>query len=215
MPRAVSVVPSSGSTAMSTLGGLPSPISSPLKSIGASSFSPSPITTIPSIGTVSSMIRMASTAAPSALSFSPRPTQRPAARAPASVTRTSSRARLRSGWDGSRTSCEITCSSASAAGSESSAGATSGSECRGRFSPTPAAALHGSEAARDEDPDAGKQGNPIADAQADLEAILGLGDDAVVGDQHERCGADDRGQLPPRPGEGMAADHDPGQDEGG
>ena len=29
-PRAVSVVPSSGSTAMSTTGGLPSPISSPL-----------------------------------------------------------------------------------------------------------------------------------------------------------------------------------------
>ena len=42
------------------------------------------------------------------------PTQRPAASAPASVTRTSSSARLRSGCEGSRTSCEITCSSASA-----------------------------------------------------------------------------------------------------
>src|SRR6478735_3114145 len=41
--------------------------------------------------------RMASTAAPSPPSLSPRPTQRPAAIAPASVTRTSSRARLRSG----------------------------------------------------------------------------------------------------------------------
>src|SRR5690349_22632018 len=40
---------------------------------------------------------MASTAAPSPPSLSPRPTQRPAAMAPASVTRTSSRARLRSG----------------------------------------------------------------------------------------------------------------------
>src|SRR6476619_8165160 len=41
--------------------------------------------------------RMASTAAPSALFLSPRPTQRPAAMAAASVTRTSSSARLRSG----------------------------------------------------------------------------------------------------------------------
>src|ERR1700761_2232609 len=41
--------------------------------------------------------RIASTAAPSPPSLSPRPTQRPAAMAPASVTRTSSRARLRSG----------------------------------------------------------------------------------------------------------------------
>ena len=97
MPLAQSVVPSSGSTAMSTRGGLPSPISSPLKSIGASSFSPSPITTIPSIGTVSISSRIASTAAPSAASFSPRPTQRAAASAAASVTRTSSSARLRSG----------------------------------------------------------------------------------------------------------------------
>src|SRR6476661_8934974 len=40
---------------------------------------------------------IASTAAPSALFLSPRPTQRPAAMAAASVTRTSSRARLRSG----------------------------------------------------------------------------------------------------------------------
>src|SRR6187399_656928 len=39
---------------------------------------------------------MASTAAPSPPSLSPRPTQRPAAIAAASVTRTSSRARLRS-----------------------------------------------------------------------------------------------------------------------
>src|SRR4029079_6097194 len=41
--------------------------------------------------------RMASTAAPSPPSLSPRPTQRPAPIAPDSVTRTSSRARLRSG----------------------------------------------------------------------------------------------------------------------
>ena len=51
-PRAVRVVPSMGSTAMSVSGGVPSPIFSPLKSIGALSFSPSPMTTIPSMGTL-------------------------------------------------------------------------------------------------------------------------------------------------------------------
>src|SRR5688572_22496116 len=86
-----------GSTAMSVWGGVPSPISSPLKSMGASSFSPSPMTTMPSIGTVSRTTRMASTAAPSAPSLSPRPIHRDAASAAASVTRTISMARLRSG----------------------------------------------------------------------------------------------------------------------
>src|SRR5438105_140045 len=52
---------------------------------------------MPSMRTVSSIRRIASTAAPSAASFSPRPTQRAAASAPYSVTRTSSMARLRSG----------------------------------------------------------------------------------------------------------------------
>src|SRR5687768_13131078 len=96
-PSEVSVVPSMGSTAMSTLGSAPSPMCSPLKSMGASSFSPSPMTTIPSMEMVLSTSRMASTAAPSAASLSPRPIQRPAAMAAASVTRTSSMARLRSG----------------------------------------------------------------------------------------------------------------------
>src|SRR4051794_5813212 len=65
--------------------------------MGASSFSPSPITTTPRIDTVPMSARMASTAAPSPPFLSPRPTHRPAAIAAASVTRTSSRARLRSG----------------------------------------------------------------------------------------------------------------------
>src|SRR5918996_627946 len=65
--------------------------------MGASSFSPSPITTMPSMGTLSSTMRIASTAAPSAPILSPRPIQRDAARAAASVTLTSSMARLRSG----------------------------------------------------------------------------------------------------------------------
>src|SRR3954469_2703356 len=97
MPFAVRRVPSSGSTATSTAGPWPSPTSSPLKSIGASSFSPSPITTTPSIETVSRIARMPSTAAWSAAILSPRPTQRPAPSAAASVTRTSSSARFRSG----------------------------------------------------------------------------------------------------------------------
>src|SRR5581483_3954567 len=55
------------------------------------------MTTTPDITTVSSIARMASTAAWSAAFLSPRPIQRPAPMAAASVTRTSSRARLRSG----------------------------------------------------------------------------------------------------------------------
>ena len=96
-PSAVGVVPSMGSTAISALGGVPSPIRSPLKSMGALSFSPSPMTTTPSMEMLDRTIRMALTAAPSAPSLSPRPIHRDAASAAASVTRTSSMARLRSG----------------------------------------------------------------------------------------------------------------------
>ena len=96
-PTLVNVVPSIGSTATSVSGPSPIPTRSPLNSIGASSFSPSPITTTPSIDTESIISRIASTAAWSAAILSPRPTQRPAARAAASVTRTSSIARFRSG----------------------------------------------------------------------------------------------------------------------
>src|SRR4051812_17563975 len=97
MPLAISVVPSTGSTATSQSGPSPLPTSSPLNSMGASSFSPSPITTTPRIDTVETSWRIASTAAPSPPILSPRPTQRPAAIAAASGTRTSSIARLRSG----------------------------------------------------------------------------------------------------------------------
>src|SRR3954470_23192763 len=55
------------------------------------------MTTTPFMLTVPISARMASTAAPSPPFLSPRPPQRPAAIAAASVTRTSSRARLRSG----------------------------------------------------------------------------------------------------------------------
>ena len=96
-PLEVSVVPSIGSTAMSTCGLEPSPTTSPLNSMGASSFSPSPMMTVPVMLTVPRIRRMASTAAPSAPSLSPRPTHLAAAMAAASVVRTSSMARLRSG----------------------------------------------------------------------------------------------------------------------
>ena len=97
MPLLISVVPSMGSTATSQSGPQPLPTFSPLNSMGASSFSPSPITTTPRIETVPMSWRIASTAAPSPPFLSPRPTQRPAAIAAASVTRTSSIARFRSG----------------------------------------------------------------------------------------------------------------------
>ena len=95
-PLAVMVVPSSGSSAISIFGPLPLPTFSPMNSIGASSRSPSPITTVPSIDMLLSAVRMASTAAWSAAFSSPRPIQRDAASAAASVTRTTSSARLRS-----------------------------------------------------------------------------------------------------------------------
>ena len=56
------------------------------------------MTTTPSIETESRTKRIASTAAWSAAILSPRPTQRAEASAAASVTRTSSSARLRSGF---------------------------------------------------------------------------------------------------------------------
>src|SRR5690606_38362381 len=57
-------------------------------------------TTVPFIATEEIITRIALTATPSAPFLSPRPTQRPAASAAASVTRTSSMARLRSGERG-------------------------------------------------------------------------------------------------------------------
>jgi hypothetical protein len=94
MPLAQSRVPSIGSTATSTAGPVPSPTSSPLNSIGAWSFSPSPMTTTPRMDTELISVRIAWTAAPSAPFLSPRPTQRAAAIAAASVTRASSSARF-------------------------------------------------------------------------------------------------------------------------
>ena len=99
-------VPSIGSTATSQAAPVPSPTSSPLNSIGAWSFSPSPMTTTPCIETELISIRIAFTAAPSAPFLSPRPTHRAAAIDAASVTRASSSARFRSGaWLGGSCAC--------------------------------------------------------------------------------------------------------------
>src|SRR3954453_2176705 len=86
--------------------------------------------------------------------------------------------------------------------------------CR-RFSPRAATSPDRSEASGYEDPDRGEERKEVADRQADLEPILGLVDDPVVGDQHERGEADDRCELPARPGRRVTPDHDPGEDEGG
>ena len=67
-----------------------------MNSIGASSRSPSPITTVPSMYSVLSAARIASTAAASAAFSSPRPTSVEAAIAAASVTRTISSTNTRS-----------------------------------------------------------------------------------------------------------------------
>ena len=87
---------------MSTLGPCLLPTFSPMNSIGASSISPSPITTVPSIGNLFSSRRMASTAAWSAAFSCPRPRKRADDTAARSVTRTISRVRMRSsknsGW---------------------------------------------------------------------------------------------------------------------
>ena len=91
IPDAVRVVPSTGSTATSTTIPFPVPTRSPLKSIGALSLAPSPITTKPSMSRVERWRRMPSTAAWSAASLSPRPSHRAAPIAAVSVTRTRSR----------------------------------------------------------------------------------------------------------------------------
>ncbi len=92
-PVAHRLVPSSGSTAMSTASPPCLPTFSPMKSMGASSRSPSPITIVPSTSTLSSSRRMASTAAASEPLRSPRPMVRADAIAARSTTLTNSNAR--------------------------------------------------------------------------------------------------------------------------
>ena len=81
---------------MSTVGPCLLPTISPINSIGASSRSPSPITMVPSMGSLLNSRRMASTAAWSAARSLPRPARRAAETAARSVTRTISRESTRS-----------------------------------------------------------------------------------------------------------------------
>jgi hypothetical protein len=81
---------------MSTFGPFLVPTISPMNSMGASSSSPSPITTVPSIGSLLSSRRIASTAAWSEAFSAPRPRRRAADTAARSVTRTISIERMRS-----------------------------------------------------------------------------------------------------------------------
>ena len=81
---------------MSTWGPDLLPTFSPMNSIGASSSSPSPITTVPSIGSLLSSRRIASTAAWSEALSLPWPRSRAADTAARSVTRTISIDRTRS-----------------------------------------------------------------------------------------------------------------------
>src|SRR5437764_2685538 len=158
--------------------------------MGASSFSPSPITTIPSIGTVSSISRIASTAAWSASSFSPRPTQRAAASAAASVTRTSSSARLRSGVEPERTSCEMTPTRVRLDGA-------------GGLADPPLTLLRAAEA-RTADHERRYERDPVAPVEADADLRLAgarLVDDSVVDDEDRGREAGHHRHLAGRPGQ--------------
>src|SRR3954468_14941262 len=164
--------------------------------MGASSFSPSPITTMPSIWTVSSISRMASTAAPSAFSFSPSPTQRAAASAPYSVTRTSSMARLRSGR----------------------APAASVISHHPRWLAAYASRLAHESAERDAR--AAHEPDPVTDLDRDVHVLRVVSawsseDDAVDEDQRERRDPHDHRHLPRPPGQVVAAGDDVGEDERG
>src|ERR1039458_1673438 len=94
-PVAQRLVPSRGSTAISTESApgwsLLAPTFSPMKSMGASSRSPSPMTMVPSMAMVSRHWRMDSTAAWSAVLGSPMPMVRAEAMALSYTTRRTSR----------------------------------------------------------------------------------------------------------------------------
>src|SRR3954452_24352700 len=146
--------------------------------------------------TVSSISRMASTAAPSADSFSPSPTQRAAASAPYSVTRTSSIARLRSG--------------------RAPEGSGMGLQHARRLAP--ADALRLAHEAAEGDAGGPRQPDPVADPDRDVDVVRVVAarpaeDDPVDQDQGERCDADDHRHLAGPPGELVAAGDDVGEDE--
>src|SRR5256714_2315144 len=144
------------------------------------------MTTTPSMCTECSRLRIASTAAWSAASLSPRPTSRAAASAAYSVTRTSSSARLRS----SRVADRV----------------VAPSDISGRPLDDPgrlARALGGRGAHRgaQEHEQRSEQRDEDADTQADeARHVPGLLDERVVADEPERGDRDHGGHLAARPG---------------
>src|SRR3954452_13952733 len=150
------------------------------------------MTTTPSMCTEPSRTRMASTAAWSAASLSPFPTRRADASAAASVTRTSSSARLRSGWVASSGVMALD-------GPRWLAWSLYRGGPRGR---------------PDEHQHAPQQGDEDADAQmGQARGLPRLVDERHVADEPD-CGyRADRRHLTPRPRQSVAAIDDPGEDQ--
>src|SRR5918994_4938766 len=187
------------------------------------------MTTTPSIETVSRSIRMASTAAPSAPSLSPRPIHLALASAAYSVVRTSSIARLRSG------PARLTPSGGAPTSTRASIG-------RGRYyAPPVGVGRREARPAKSERPKldharwlarlgvdrlaqiagnqqagGGDQADEVADPEADVHAVTRPAeDDSVAEDQHQGGDPDDHRHLARLPGEAVAASDDPREDEGG
>src|SRR5215210_6560409 len=174
--------------------------------IGASSFSPSPITTVPSMRTVSRSRRMASTAAWSAASLSPRPIQRAEASAAASVTRTSSSARLRSGAP----------SDSAAMTPPVAAAPPSSARTSPRSSDAGWLFLHRLVLAQrpgHQDANGSEEGDGVAPLEADLDGAGLPEDDPIHEDEQKRDEPQDRGELAAVPAQFVAAHDDPGKDE--
>src|SRR4051812_9757420 len=153
------------------------------------------MTTTPSMWIVSRTARMPSTAAWSAASLSPRPIQAALASAAASVTRTSSSARLRSGrW----VLIEL----------------MSVSDRAGRLALELGLALAHQRAREHQQRSRERHEPAVLEAQEGV-AGPGLVDQAVVGDQAERRDRDDHRHLPARPRQRVVVGDDPGEDERG
>src|SRR4051794_15640548 len=136
-----------------------------------------------------SISRMASTAAWSAASLSPRPDQRAAASAAYSVTRTSSSARLRSGAPSGG-------SAVAAPGLDACSPRPTlmGSEGSGRLARSAALGL-AQDAAR-ADQQRADDAHEVADLERDVHVVVRLAEDhAVDDDQRERGDADDHRDL--------------------
>src|SRR5215208_1450259 len=143
--------------------------------------------------TVSSNSRIASTAAASAPSLSPRPIQRAQASAAYSVVRTSSIARLRSGLDAPDSMSRTLYDARRLA--------------RGLVDGL-------AQIARGEQAQRRQETHEIANPETDIDAVSGAPeDDPVTEDQHERNDPNDHRHLPRLPGQRVPARDDPGEDE--